>query len=260
MSFSGYQYSLFTLDAPPSLSLICNTYVRLHLFDGRFCLVADTPPKLIADFRFGEIRRFGAFENKFCIEAGSRTGAWAGVYVFRTGHCDQMASTFRLASFERLGDYLSSNESSTSDTKANSSSVPEYKTVVISRNMEKTIPSHLDFGQETHVSLDDKKPLISPFDADRQEIAVEYAKIDSVATQAARKVRPLKPPFHLDALLVFQVIKARKEDVASRKSSTEYEDSISRWSSTEYLFKAEPRAKGWRKRPTELLQNMFRHH
>lgn len=112
LPFVGCQFSVYVLETPLVLSALRNINARLHLRDGRFCLVVDSPPRIVMELTFREIRRFGAFENKFCIEAGTRTGSLAGIYIFRSGHRDQMSFTFRLAAQGELHQYLSSNNCS----------------------------------------------------------------------------------------------------------------------------------------------------
>lgn len=93
--------------APQTTSLVDRQNVRMHLQDGQFCLTADTPPRIVAEFRLKDIRSFGPVQNRFCFEAGSRSGDYAGCYVLLSSQTEQINLSFTFALKNALHNHLS---------------------------------------------------------------------------------------------------------------------------------------------------------
>lgn len=98
---------MMVIAAPESTSLTDRQNVRLHLQDGRFCLTTDIPPRIVAEFRLKDIRIYGPIQNKFCFEAGSRTGDYAGTYILLSSQTEQINVSFFYAAQNALHNHLS---------------------------------------------------------------------------------------------------------------------------------------------------------
>ncbi|CAH1794192.1 unnamed protein product [Owenia fusiformis] len=90
------------LQQSPNKSKFPTGQVRLHIQGPRISLVAYIPPKLLASWDVTQLRRFGLIDDKFCFEAGSRCGKYAGVFVFKTDLHVEIDEALREASRTRV--------------------------------------------------------------------------------------------------------------------------------------------------------------
>ncbi|KAH9490047.1 hypothetical protein Btru_035509 [Bulinus truncatus] len=96
-----HQFPVTVVKAPSSSRLL-KDQVRLVIHDLRFCLVAFTPPKILLSWNIEDLRRFGATDNKFCFEGGSRCGKGTGVFALQSEQAKDIEDIVHLASIGKM--------------------------------------------------------------------------------------------------------------------------------------------------------------
>ncbi|KAK7004506.1 protein Dok-7 [Biomphalaria glabrata] len=96
-----HQFPVTVVKAPSS-SRLAKDQVRLVIHDLRFCLIAQTPPKILLSWNIEDLRRFGANDNKFCFEGGSRCGKGTGVFALQSEQAKDIEDIVQLASMGKM--------------------------------------------------------------------------------------------------------------------------------------------------------------
>ncbi|RWS31845.1 hypothetical protein B4U80_10923 [Leptotrombidium deliense] len=71
---------LVQITSLPAKSKLSTGPARLHIQDGKFCLVTAVPPRLSGIWPLQELRRYGVADGKFCFEGGKHCGKVHFVY------------------------------------------------------------------------------------------------------------------------------------------------------------------------------------
>ena len=76
----GSQF-LGQLSSVPPKSKLTPGPVRLHVTERKFCLTAGLPPRLLAQWEIGHLRRYGVVDGRLVFEGGSRCGKGEGLHA-----------------------------------------------------------------------------------------------------------------------------------------------------------------------------------